>query len=109
MTRPSAQAWQAPLLLLVSLLAIPVLAVSPPPAGGQRALIFAAELPPTERLRRIGALDGRIVREGATARVVIAEFDRAVAWRELLSIGAILSVDPLALGGCFAAQPIETS
>ncbi len=89
-------------LLLGSLALLPLLAVSAPQAQTQRALVFAADLSVATQAKRVAALGGRLVRPGGSGRVLVAEFSQAVSWAALFRNGVVLSLDPLAFGGCFA-------
>ncbi len=87
-------------MLAASALLLPGLAIRLPEAGSQVALVFSPAVSREQAIRSLADMDARIVRAGGFGNVLIARFDRPVAWAELRSLGVILPLDPIVAGGC---------
>lgn len=102
--KPKTASWLGPAgMLFISLLAVPLLALKPPLAGTQRAVLFAPGTGAADAMRRLALLDARLVRRGGAEGIYVARFKAAVPWPRLLRHGVWLSFDPLAMGGCFVS------
>ena len=87
-------------MLAASLLLLPGLAIRLPEAGAQVALVFSPGIPREQAIQGLAGMDARIVRAGGFDNVLIAQFERPVAWAELSALGVILPLDPIVAGGC---------
>ena len=64
------------------------------------ALLFGPEVTAQDALRRVAALDGRVVRAGGWQNVIVAVFERDLGMRQLWLEGVWAGFDPVFLGGC---------
>lgn len=87
-------------MLAASVILLLGLAVRPPQAGAQAALIFSPGISRDQAMGSLARIDARIVRSGGLDNVVIAYFERPVSWSELRQLGVMLSLDPIVAGGC---------
>lgn len=70
----------------------------------QVAVIFPPWIDFGDAMTRIAQADGRPVRQGLWSNIVIAASQEAEFVARLYDQGAILVVDPLALGGCLVGD-----
>lgn len=96
--------WFAAGLLLISALALPLLSLRQPSPDTEVALIFAPGTSQDAAMAGVAMANGRFVRPGAWPNVLIAVFPNDLAWRDLWSIGALVAIDPLAVGSCLISN-----
>jgi hypothetical protein len=89
---------------LVAALALAALAAAPRADAHAVAAIFAPGATWPAIVDAIDAVDGRIVRVGAFANIVVVESERSGMAAGLRAHGAWLVVDPIVVGGCAPAE-----
>jgi hypothetical protein len=91
-------------LLLVASLSFQVRAMlAPAQAVGGRsvAVLFAPWVTADSAMQRVAAAGARIVRFGAWPFIVIAEPDNVDFEQRIVTAGALVTLDPIALAACF--------
>jgi len=91
-------------LLLLSLLALPTLALRAPTANQEVAILFAPGTEHEEAFRAVIGAGGLSTREGGWPNVIVARFPEPLGWSGLWKMGALVALDPLAFGACFVSE-----
>ncbi|SMF06805.1 hypothetical protein SAMN06265365_102313 [Tistlia consotensis] len=89
-------------LLLVSLLVMPALAVRLPSAGQEVALVFPPGTSSDAAIGAVASADGLLVRPGGFDNLMIARFPHALGWLALWRLGVVVALDPAVAGACAA-------
>lgn len=97
-------------LVLVCISWLGVAMLRPQPGQSQVGVVFPPYLDATDVLGRIAESGGRLIREGAWPFVAVVSLDEPDTLNRLSALGALFTVNPLALGSCFtspAAAPLS--
>ncbi|AEO48674.1 hypothetical protein F11_11050 [Rhodospirillum rubrum F11] len=97
---PAAGVLTAGAMALAGLLALGWLSFFPSAEATTLALVFPPGLDEDEIFARITAADGRPIRQGASASVMVAAFPTPPGIASLTTMGVLLVLDPLAAQGC---------
>ena len=87
-------------LVAVCVLWLAFATLRPQPGQSQIGVVFPPNYSGQDVLTRIADAGGRLVREGAWPFIAVVAADDAHVLARLDDLGALFTVNPLALGGC---------
>ena len=95
-------------LVSVCILWLAVATLRPQPDQMQIGVVFPPNYSGQDVLSRVADAGGRLVREGAWPFIAVVAADDARVLARLDELGALFTVNPLALGGCLT-RPAATA